>query len=508
MVSNVLCDSVPLWQIEVRYTVINNASRILTNIFFPGIEDALSEKGSLHRFACSPVTITTGFPAGHYIRMILTADGSTQEVRLFHSGFDTERMRSIERFTESLEKTVKFRAGLVFKRRFSVNVSNEKGKLLGHSPPSADARYAVIHFVLVNDANTVEFSIYVPLLLLALLSTGILAAEDGDFIESVMNAVFREPFLSFPDLPVILDSFEESELQRLFSHLMQNRLLSIYQLCLIILALPDYAIRVKHSLSTNNVREVAGMMRKLQENRSVKRRDLIVGVYSVEDAVYRLMKKGGDFRYSLYLRELRSQAAAMEACEVLLARDFSQWLSIMDEDGLLYHTLAALPEKTLSVAFTGNRINYESVLRRHLSSRRVNDIFNIGDIPSSFDEQTSSRLSLISEYRSQRVKRRNWGAESFEHVLRGITEPGAFRRLLLETGWFALSTALKNIRPEMVKTVTDLLPRPAGYLIEDVLRNVINPNIIHDELQVNQARALCVRAAISLYEDGLIALEL
>ena len=60
-----------------------------------------------------------------------------------------------------------------------------------------------------------------------------------------------------------------------------------------------------------------------------------------------------------------------------------------------------------------------------------------------------------------------------------------------------LSTALKNTRIDLVKIVTDPLPTPARYLIEDVLRGVINPNILHDELQINDARTQCVRSILS-----------
>jgi hypothetical protein len=76
--------------------------------------------------------------------------------------------------------------------------------------------------------------------------------------------------------------------------------------------------------------------------------------------------------------------------------------------------------------------------------------------------------------------------------------------LLFGVGWFTLSTALKNINRKNILYLIDKFPSGAKYLIIDVLEGIVNPNIIHDEMQIKKARTICVSEMLSLYEDGII----
>lgn len=119
-------------------------------------------------------------------------------------------------------------------------------------------------------------------------------------------------------------------------------------------------------------------------------------------------------------------------------------------------------------------------------------------------EKRCARAQIVSSYRALRVKRKNWGAESFEYTIRVIFNPASFRRLLIEAGWFTLSTALKNARLNITERALENLLPSARYLIEDVICYVLNPNILYDELQIYEARARCVQKALGLHEKGMI----
>ena len=486
----------------------NGASIIVKNIFSPGIENVFSENAVSPLFVFSPVSLVDVLPGGQgtHLKVVLSGAGGSHVILLYFNGLDEAGVNRLTLYGKTLPPVIRMRAGIVFRRSFSVSVLDGTRDELPR--PAGNARHAVIRLLGGDDRGTRDIVLYVPLLLLALLSTDVLAAEDGCVIENCIISHFNEPSVFFPELKIILDSLEDWELQRLFSLLMQNRLLSVYQICLIIIAMPEHSLRVKHSLSSNTLRDVLMMLKTLKGEVSVGKRDLTGGIYSVEDAVYRIMGRGTDTGYSAYLLELQSMFADLEAMEILLMWDFQEWLGIMEDDGLLYHTLAGVPERDVSRCLSGEVERFEEMLRRHLSSRRVADIIDGSKSPVSFSEKCAARSALIAKYRSLRIRRRNWGGESFEHVLRSITEPSGYRRLLMAAGWFTLSTALKNTRIDLVKRVTDPLPTPARYLIEDVLRGVINPNILHDELQINDARTQCVRSILSLYEDGLIDLHL
>lgn len=124
------------------------------------------------------------------------------------------------------------------------------------------------------------------------------------------------------------------------------------------------------------------------------------------------------------------------------------------------------------------------------------------------NEIVTSQVSFITGYRKLKMERTGSGHESFEYLLLSFIDPGDYRYLLIEAGWFNLSTALKGVKKKIVLKILDVITIPASYLVEDVLNGIINTNIIHDEIQINRARGQCVRCIISLYEDGVIKLDI
>jgi ribosomal protein S3AE len=82
-----------------------------------------------------------------------------------------------------------------------------------------------------------------------------------------------------------------------------------------------------------------------------------------------------------------------------------------------------------------------------------------------------------------------------------------FYRLLSETGWYTLSTALKGTDIKIIKKVTDNLPHVPSAIIKDILKGRLNPDIVHDEKQIFRARKITVEKILSLYSDCLINLE-
>jgi hypothetical protein len=58
-----------------------------------------------------------------------------------------------------------------------------------------------------------------------------------------------------------------------------------------------------------------------------------------------------------------------------------------------------------------------------------------------------------------------------------------------------------------VDRVLSGINHPASVLIKGVISGTINPDIIHDEIQVSRARNECVRVILELYEDGIIEMD-
>jgi hypothetical protein len=144
-----------------------------------------------------------------------------------------------------------------------------------------------------------------------------------------------------------------------------------------------------------------------------------------------------------------------------------------------------------------------------LPPARIDEILSrCGSIESSSYDRLRARSSLISVFRKILIQRRRITHQSFEFLLMSIERPEDYNRLLLEIGWFVLSTACKELKKNILSKTIDCLYAPARCLIEDVLSGVVNPNIMHDEMQVNKARTLSVNAILSLYESGAIALAI
>lgn len=92
-------------------------------------------------------------------------------------------------------------------------------------------------------------------------------------------------------------------------------------------------------------------------------------------------------------------------------------------------------------------------------------------------------------------------------LLTCMTGRSDYIHLLLSAGWFILSTALKGVAGKIQRRVLKGLPRSASVLIEDVLKGVVNPNILHDEMQIHKAQQTCVRLILQLFDEGIINLE-
>jgi hypothetical protein len=98
--------------------------------------------------------------------------------------------------------------------------------------------------------------------------------------------------------------------------------------------------------------------------------------------------------------------------------------------------------------------------------------------------------------------------KDFSFILASIDNIADFEIIVRNTGWFILSTALKQCSRKMVDHVLSGVNYPARELIKGVISGTINPDIIHDEIQVNRARNESVRVMMELYEDGIIGIDI
>ncbi len=487
--------------------MINAASKLLLHLFLPGMDSELGVLSGSDAFAVSSLEVLDILPSYDSTRLELAmgTESGEHKITAWFFDFEDDVGPVVTRYAGTVPAALQHRAGLVLKKKLHVRaVVHERAVDAG---TAVVERCAVIRMLGRGGISDPCIRICIPFSTLGLISADLASSPDEESLERAIIDYFCEPSRLFPDLGTMLDVLDNREIQDLLYRLQKNRLLSTYQICLIIAAFPGHSLRVRRCISANTANDVTEMMSSLKRNRSVTRRDLAGGIYSVEEAVYCLMMRGVDFGNAAFLREHRAMVASIADMETLMLFDFATWLKRMEDDALLYHVLAETGDRDVARALSGAGEIAVSIMERNMSSNKISEMLDLAKNPCTMDERIASRCRLVKTYRTLRVRKRNWGAESFEYLLRCVSHPRDFRRILMAAGWFAISTALKGAKPDSVKRMTDQLPAPARFLIEDVLRGVVNPNIIHDELQVDAARKRCVETMLLPVEDGAIALD-
>lgn len=474
------------------------AGKLLHQIFLPKEEAGCQTDEILLQPAYAPLRIVRGNPSSESVCMRFRIDTFSFTGYIFFPMVNPLTFSGCDFLRWS--KEISLRIALVFKVKVDVTVS--------HTVKSREEKDLFVLSRAVDRQDDVKaMELYIPLNFLSQL-VGAVLEDDGDAVEERLISFLCNGLALFPDISLLLDCLNSAQLQRLISRLRQNKMLTVYQISLLCIAFPQHAIKIKRALSKNTVKDVSEMMGRIRNDVTFSERDLAVGVYSVEEAVYRLLIAGGDVKYSSYLGELQNIFSEIHAWETFETKSFPEWIETIEREGLLYQVLIQIPDTVIALSFYGESALFERACGKIFTKRKLSDTRILQNEDPSLNDIMQARLKIVSVYRGMCVKRRNWGAESFEYIIRGLRDSLSFRRLLLETGWFTLSTALKNMRHDTAGVVLAVLPKPARYLIEDVLKGVLNPNILHDELQIQEARARCVRKALELYEKGAIRLVL
>jgi hypothetical protein len=487
--------------------LLNISSRIIINLLLNDIDEFFINTYKNPKIAYSPfMSLERDFNEyDKVLSMILNCSHKSFKITLLTKNFNSDDFIQLNNYIRANTNSSEIILSTLFKDRFKISITPE---IESSKEKNNDENMKRIDLSVIDENCELFLSIIIPYKFLRLFSKKIKPEADHEVIESEIRQFFKNPVNIFPNLKMILDTFSDIELQNLLNQLQKSNLLTLYQICLVVLSIPEYSLRLKKNLSTNTVHDVIRMMKRIKQSRAITKRDLIEGIYSIEEAIFFLMRGGVDFSYSSFLSETQKTLERISNIESLLLKDFYQWIEEIEENGLLYKTLSRTRELTIARSISADYVKSETILKKHISERRLKAIRTLlKNDTVSFMDRIVAQSDLIANYRKLKLKRLNLGDESFEYLLRRFTRPYDYSNLLFSVGWFVLSTALKGTKMKKHDKLLQAIPRPASYLIEDVLRGVINPNIIHDEIQIKRARSICVKAIISLYEEGLIHLS-
>ena len=482
--------------------VYNIASRMLVALLFPDLDSRLLDIPAVTQVAYSPImdVAPASVPIDAAVLFIRGKDEPSPAAFLSFPSLSTDVCMALHATFQNAVAESQIFMQIVLKRECMMRYV-----------PQPSTRYLVKVRRIDISARTREgewiLSLYITNDTLRLIVRRGSLPVSSNQIEQEILRFFQNPSWMIPSLRLIITSLPAQECALLFNHLQRGGFLTPYQILLITHAFPEMSGRIKNMISSNIVRDVIEL-KKNERSLKLTRRDIAGGIYSIEEAIYFALKDSSRIGYSRFLE--RFQRLITAACHVALLtqRTFPQWLAEMASDGLLYQTIARTEERTIARAVSHETEQCLEILYGRLTEAKIRSIGDLVTVGERYEEVTSARAAMILQYRALKTARQSTDPERFALLCANMTGADAHTRLLLATGWFVLSTALKGSARAVQERVVKNLPPPAAMLIEDVLKGIVNPNILHDEMQIHNAKRVCVRALLRLYENGEIDLAL
>ncbi len=480
--------------------VHNYTSRLVTELLFGDIDTALQGITGSSSISYSPIRhastvppriascISIEFSRMHIILPILFRGFSSSEISMLHSHL-SESTRHLRSYLQ-----------IIFNLSISSAVYHHNLELPEFTP------WMEISILPGEPGREMLLTCMLPLVFFRLFSRNINESDRPDTLVKIVLSYFLTPLWMIPDFRIISTSLTQAEFRKLLNHLQTMNLLTPYQIYLLTLAFPDLSGSIKRSLSKNSIEDVIAL-KKISAKLKVGKRDIIGGIYSVEESLFFIINSAHDFEYSLFLKRLQRLISFTRNLIVLSRKGFREHISEMINENLLLPVLSTIEDRILGMAFSMDSEHSFELAKFGLSDRKQRYIAGYMSDEYLFVDVLSARATVLKKYRSLKIRKSGTGEERLEYLLSCFQETEDYQNLLLAVGWFQISTAMKGSHPGIVNKLKSPLPEGARILIEDVLSGTINPNIIHDECRVKKAKKACVEAILDLYAEGTIALQ-
>jgi hypothetical protein len=479
----------------------NHASRLITNLIFDDIDAALQRITGVKIIAHSPIMDSAPRSIITHFSFIISTYNKEINIHISINGFSDDTCTALQYYFVELSKNLKNIFQIVFKKNITINHERNINK-----------KFYIIHYkeIVVSSANT-DHEQYLQLLLpidfFKFFSKNISQLSSSEVIESEVLSFFKNPKWIIPNVLFLISALSNIELNNLINQLQRNNLLTPYQIFLIIHAYPELSGAIKSVLSKNIINDVIQCNKKFDALK-INRRDIAGGIFSIEESIYFIMRDGSDIHYSQFLGRIQKIIQSSLNLDILLTKTFSEWISEIIADGLLYATLSVTEDTIAAKALSKDYHAFIEQFRKYISEIKINDIRQLINQDTSYDTILRARIDFLTNYRKQKMKRIHSDPGRLEYLLINFNRASDYLYILLSVGWFTLSTAMKGMNKINTDHVLRNLPVGAKILIEDVLKGIVNPNILHDEIQINKAKISCVESILQLYNDGIINLEI
>jgi hypothetical protein len=326
----------------------------------------------------------------------------------------------------------------------------------------------------------------------------------NDILEEI-SPFFENPSVIQPRFETIIEDLPHEELSNLFNHMLKTSRLSPYEITALILYHPHLKGKIINSLSENIQKDIRFNINKYRGVNRITKKDSSAAVYSIEEALRDLLlkEKTGYSRELIYISEILKK---IYRYGLYLKKDFDARLNEIEKNWGMEKVLPLCSDRILKAAFSDNEWKRKSILEKYLPQRRIGEIF-APEEKFSLKEKIEAEIEFITLFRKKYFETNHKGHESFNYLISGMHKKNDFLYLLSETGWMTLSTAMKGAEGKTADKILQNIPPRASMLIKDVLNRKLNPDILHDEKQIQKAGKICVDTIISLYNDCLIEME-
>lgn len=328
--------------------------------------------------------------------------------------------------------------------------------------------------------------------------------KPGEEIERQVEEFYLNPGILRPSLPVLMEDLGRPSLHGLLRNLLSSSSISLYQVLLLIYAFPGRALDIRGMLSRNRQNDLTSL-RKRYKSEGINKRDVQQGVYSVEEALSSMLRKGSPFNEFYEWQDVSRIIVLLRSIRLLLRKPFDQWLDECIEKNLINQSLARTGEKDLASIIRSSK-DIEKRLLPYISDNRMEDISVYLERPEMLISGMEAQARFLLNYRELDVRRFRGNLKNFEVLMRSIEDREGFHHLLDEAGWFLLSTALKGCSKALVQSISSSLPAGAGSLVEDAVSGRVNPDILQDEMQIEKARQKVTGFILELNRQGVITL--
>jgi len=474
--------------------IFNFSSRLLFSIIAFNSGEKIDRLFETQNVAISSLVFSEPIPASI---CQITLKGALKRIHLYIAleHHDIQKTPLLNDLASTIASNLPGVLDIILKKKLTAEFS---------SIDSADLKKCGTIFInTVDRDDSVCLMIILSYDFLGLFSKHIGSDTDPETIDELILKYFRDPSWMIPELGSLLSALDSIELSFLLNNLLKENLLSTYQMHLILLAYPEHSFKIKKSLSENIIHDIISF-KKNSASMKITSRDVEEGIYSVEESIYHLSRIS-DFYYSSLLKKLKTAVDQSRNAALLLSRGFDSWMNEMINGNTLYDVLSVTDEKAISDLISLDWKN-ERVFRKYLSENKINSILSLKKNKPA-DSYLNSQMEFILNYRKIRAGKITVNEKSFDYLITRIKNDSDINHLLLETGWYILSTAMKGANIKTKQRIIKNIPRRARYLIEDVLKGTVNPNIIHDEMQIGKAKRACMKNIIALYKDGIIEIE-